>query len=282
MGTETTKDPEACACEVSKDDMEKVLVRLEKVESQLAGSDIGSLESTVNDVLNGVTSMQQCISKMVLPGTETTKMPYESTKMPYESTKMEYDTTKMDYPKTTKMEYESTKMDYDTTKMDYETTMKAIETTMMKYDTTKMEYPETTKMMYDTTKMEYDTTKMEYQTTMMATTAEPIVPTEAYEMYGTLDTNPDHGNKCKYGNAYRAFKIGFTNLESCVRRCNEDANCKYATTELKSHCIGCKDVPTDKATGWYSYETFFFRSFLESNTTLNNFNFFTFELSYEY
>merc|ERR1712051_697909 len=205
MGTETTKDPEACACEVSKDDMEKVLVRLEKVESQLAGSDIGSLESTVNDVLNGVTSMQQCISKMVLPGTETTKMPYESTKMPYESTKM----------------------DYDTTKMDYETTMKAIETTMMKYDTTKMEYPETTKMMYDTTKMEYDTTKMEYhettkmeydttkmeyETTMMATTAEPIVPTEAYEMYGTLDTNPDHGNKCKYGNAYRAFKIGFTNL----------------------------------------------------------------------
>merc|ERR1712051_545252 len=168
MGTETTKDPEACACEVSKDDMEKVLVRLEKVESQLAGSDIGSLESTVNDVLNGVTSMQQCISKMVLPGTETTKMPYESTKMPYESTKM----------------------DYDTTKMDYETTMKAIETTMM----------------------EYDTTKMEYETTMMATTAEPIVPTEAYEMYGTLDTNPDHGNKCKYGNAYRAFKIGFTNL----------------------------------------------------------------------
>merc|ERR1712051_1081085 len=204
MGTETTKDPEACACEVSKDDMEKVLVRLEKVESQLAGSDIGSLESTVNDVLNGVTSMQQCISKMVLPGTETTKMPYESTKMPYESTKMEYDTTKMDYPKTTKMDYEST--------------MKAIETTMMKYDTTKMEYPETTKMEYDTTKMEYDTTKMEYdttkmeyETTMMATTAEPIVPTEAYEMYGTLDTNPDHGNKCKYGNAYRAFKIGFTN-----------------------------------------------------------------------
>merc|ERR1711881_252476 len=140
-----------------------------------------------------------------------------------ETTMMKYDTTKMEYPETTKMEYDTTKMEYDTT---------------------KMEYPETTKMMYDTTKMEYDTTKMEYETTMMEyeTTAEPIVPTEAYEMWGKLDTNPDHGNKCKYGNAYRAFKIGFTSLENCVKRCNEDTNCKYATTELKSHCIGCKDV----------------------------------------
>merc|ERR1712045_687715 len=126
------------------------------------------------------------------------------------------------------------------------------ETTKMEYDTTKMEYPETTKMEYDTTKMEYDTTKMEYP----ETTTEAIVPTEAYEMYGYLDTNPDHGNKCKYGNAYRAFKIGFTSLENCVKRCNEDSNCKYATTELKSHCIGCKDVPTDKASGWYSYATY--------------------------
>merc|ERR1712066_228064 len=143
---ETTQDPDVCKC-----DMEAMAARLDKLESQLAGSDIGSLESTVNDVLNGVTTMQQCISKMVLPGTDmTTKMPYETTKMEYDTTKMEYDTTKMEYP--------------ETTEMDYETTMKAIETTMMQYETTKMEMPETT--MADTTMA--DTTVKE--TTMMETT----------------------------------------------------------------------------------------------------------------
>merc|ERR1712241_1000382 len=118
--------------------------------------------------------MQQCISKMVLPGTEETKAPVETTKKAYETTMM------------------------DTTKM---------ATTMMK------------------------------DTTLMETTALPIEPTEAYEMYGFLDTNPDHGNKCQHGSA-RAFKIGFTSLEGCVKRCYDDQYCKYATTELNSYCIG--------------------------------------------
>merc|ERR1712117_827589 len=113
----TTVDPDTCACDVSKAEVTDLKTRLEKVEKLLAGSDIGSLESTVNDVLNGVTTMQQCISKMVLPGTEETKAPVETTKKVYETTKMA--------------------------------------TTMMK------------------------------DTTMMETTALPIEPTEAYEMYGT-------------------------------------------------------------------------------------------------
>merc|ERR1712117_745728 len=150
---ETTMDPDTCACDVSKEEVTDLKERLAKVEKLLSGSDIGSLESTVNDVLNGVTTMQQCISKMVLPGTEVTKAPVDTTKMSYDTTKMSYDTTKMDYPETTKMEYP------ETTKMTYETTMRAVETTMMK--TTKME-----------------TTMMD--TTMMETTAEPIVPTEAF------------------------------------------------------------------------------------------------------
>merc|ERR1719410_2988592 len=201
---ETTVDPDTCACDVSKAEVADMKMRLEKVEKLLAGSDIGSLESTVNDVLNGVTTMQQCISKMVLPGTEETKAPVETTKKAYE-------TTKMDYP--------------ETTKYTYETTMKAVETTMMK------------------------------DTTLMETTALPIEPTEAYEMYGFLDTNPDHGNKCQMG-ASRAFKIGFTSVEGCVKRCYQDPNCKYATTELSKHCIGCKVVPADNAAGWYSYQTY--------------------------
>merc|ERR1719461_1581806 len=213
---ETTVDPDTCACDVSKAEVSDLKTRLEKVEKLLAGSDIGSLESTVNDVLNGVTTMQQCISKMVLPGTEETKAPVETTKKVYE-------TTKMDYP--------------ETTKYTYETTMKAVETTMKKYETTKM-----------------DTTMMK-DTTLMETTALPIEPTEAYEMYGFLDTNPDHGNKCQMG-ASRAFKIGFTSVEGCVKRCYQDPNCKYATTELSKHCIGCKVVPADNAAGWYSYQTY--------------------------
>jgi len=262
--------------------MEAMAARLDKLESQLAGSDIGSLESTVNDVLNGVTTMQQCISKMVLPGTDMT------TQMPVETTKMEYDTTKMEYP--------------ETTEMDYETTMKAIETTMMQYETTKMEMPETTMAdttmadttmmettMKDTTMMETtmkettmmettvadttmmettmaDTTMMETtmkettmmettmaDTTMMATTEE-IIPTEVYEMYGYLD-EATTGNKCPWGSS-RTFKLSFTTLEGCVKRCYDDVNCKYATTEKQSYCIGCKVAPTDKADGWYSYKTY--------------------------
>jgi hypothetical protein len=243
-------DPDTCACDVSKAEVADLKERLAKVEKLLSGSDIGSLESTVNDVLNGVTTMQQCISKMVLPGTEVTKAPvdttkysYDTTKMAYDTTKMAYETTKKDYYETTKMDYpETTKMEYpETTKMTYETTMKAVETTMMKYDTTMM----------DTTKMA--TTMMD--TTMMETTAEPIVPTEAFEMYGFLDTNPDHGNKCQHGSA-RAFKIGFTSLEGCVKRCYDDQYCKYATTEKNSYCIGCKVVPADNSAGWYSYQTY--------------------------
>merc|ERR1711972_66816 len=142
---ETTMDPDTCACDVSKEEVTDLKERLAKVEKLLSGSDIGSLESTVNDVLNGVTTMQQCISKMVLPGTEVTKAPVDTTKMSYDTTKMSYDTTKMEYP-----------------------------------ETTKMDYPETTKMTYETTMIA--TTKME--TTMAETTALPIEPTEAYEMYG--------------------------------------------------------------------------------------------------
>merc|ERR1711953_897175 len=138
---ETTEDPDTCSCDVSKYDVEDLKERLERVERSLAGSDIGSLESTVNDVLNGVSTMQQCIAKMVLPGME------ETTEMPRDTTRMDYETTMMD----------TTKMPMDTTKMDYETTMKAIETAMKQYDTTMMD----TTMMKDTTMME---------TTMKATT----------------------------------------------------------------------------------------------------------------
>jgi len=224
---------------------------LERVEKSLAGSDIGSLESTVNDVLNGVSTMQQCIAKMVLPGMEeTTEMPRDTTMM--DTTMM--DTTKMPMD-TTKMDYETTKM-MDTTKMDYETTMKAIETSMMQYttmmkdttmmdttmmkDTTMMDTTmpmkdttmmDTTMPMKDTTMMDttmpmkdttmMDTTMMK-DTTMMETTMKATTmmdttmmdtpqPTSAFQMYGEL-VEALANRKCQSGTGARTFKNSFENF----------------------------------------------------------------------
>merc|ERR1712156_983845 len=157
------------------------------------------------------------------------------------------DTTKMEYP--------------ETTEMDYETTMKAIETTIMKKETT-MPVVETTTM--DPT-MDPTPSPVMPTTTMMETTAEVIIPTEAYEMYGFLDETV--GNKCQMGSD-RAFKIGFTSIQGCVKRCYDDPNCKYATTEKSRHCIGCKVAPTDNANGWYAYQTYMRRRKLTAQEAL--------------
>merc|ERR1711978_237912 len=215
-----------------------------------AGSDIGSLESTVNDVLNGVSTMQQCIAKMVLPGME------ETTEMPRDTTKMDYETTMM-----------------DTTKMDYETTMKAIETSMKEYDTTMMKdttMMDTTMPMKDTTMMDTtmmkDTTMMETtmkDTTMMETTMKDttmmdttITPTEAFEMYGTYYAAD---LKCQKGTGDRTFKSSFddfVDVATCVKQCRDDKACVYATTDGKEHCIGCRVMPTESAPGWSVYKSY--------------------------
>merc|ERR1719412_3348169 len=146
---------------------------------------------------------------------------------------------------------------------------------MMK-ETTMMETTMKATTMMDTTMME--TTMKE--TTMEPTTADPsmmptespvdtttevIVPTEAYEMYGFLDETV--GNKCQMGSD-RAFKIGFTSIQGCVKRCYDDPNCKYATTEKSRHCIGCKVAPTDNANGWYAYQTYMRRRKLTAQEAL--------------
>merc|ERR1711953_1375110 len=260
---ETTEDPDTCSCDVSKYDVEDLKERLERVERSLAGSDIGSLESTVNDVLNGVSTMQQCIAKMVLPGME------ETTEMPRDTTRMDYETTMMD----------TTKMPMDTTKMDYETTMKAIETTMKQYDTT-MPMKDTTMPMKDTTMMDTtmmkDTTMMDttmkattmmdptmkattmMDTTMPATTMmdTTIRPTSAFEMYGTFYAA---NLKCQSGTGARTFKNSFSDfvdVPTCVKTCRDDPNCKYATTDGTTHCIGCREVPTAAAPGWSVYKAY--------------------------
>merc|ERR1712178_549420 len=170
------------------------------------------------------------IAKMVLPGME------ETTEMPRDTTMMDYETTKM----------------MDTTKMDYETTMKAIETSMMQY-TTMMD----TTMMKDTTMM--DTTMPMKDTTMMDTTVmDTPKPTEAFEMYGEL-VEALANKKCQSGTGARTFKNSFSDfidVATCVKQCRDDKNCKYATTDGTTHCIGCNQVPTADAPNWEVYRAF--------------------------
>jgi len=177
---------------------------------------------------------------------------------------------------TTMMKYETTMMK-ETTEMMKETTMPVVETTTEDptMDPTPSPIVATTTMMETTMKettMEPTTadpsmmpTESPVDTTMMETTAEVIIPTEAYEMYGFLDETV--GNKCQMGSD-RAFKIGFTSVQGCVKRCYDDPNCKYATTEKSRHCIGCKVAPTDNANGWYAYQTYMRRRKLTAQEAL--------------
>merc|ERR1712004_411149 len=171
--------------------------------------------------------------------------------------------------------------------MDYETTMKAIETTMKQYDTTMpmkdttmmdttMPMKDTTMMdttmmkdttMMDTTMPMKDTTMMDttmmkattmMETTMPATTMmdTTIRPTSAFEMYGTFYAA---NLKCQSGTGARTFKNSFSDfvdVPTCVKTCRDDPNCKYATTDGTTHCIGCREVPTAAAPGWSVYKAY--------------------------
>merc|ERR1712141_520523 len=205
---------------------------------------------------------------------ETTMM--DTTKMPMDTTKMDYETT-MKAIETTMKQYDTTMPMKDTTMMDttmMDTTM--MDTTMMK-DTTMMD---TTMPMKDTTMMDTtmmkDTTMMETTmkaTTMMDTTMKAttmmdttmpattmmdttIRPTSAFEMYGTFYAA---NLKCQSGTGARTFKNSFSDfvdVPTCVKTCRDDPNCKYATTDGTTHCIGCREVPTAAAPGWSVYKAY--------------------------
>merc|ERR1712113_579894 len=142
-----------------------------------------------------------------------------------------------DYPETTRKERP------ETTRREYPET-----TRMERPETTRKERPETTRMDYpETTRPERpESTRPERP----ETTADVPEPTQSWERFGKLDAE---NMKCGMG-AARAFKIGFSSLELCIRRCQADSRCNFATTEMKQHCIGCKDKPNVKGDGWYSYE----------------------------
>jgi len=82
-------------------------------------------------------------------------------------------------------------------------------------------------------------------------------PTEQWETFAQLwvdpELQPNEHNKCSTSRDDRSFKLAYTNLENCLKRCNSDDTCVYATTEKDLHCIGCK-VLNQRSEGWYAYK----------------------------
>merc|ERR1712141_578736 len=94
--------------------------------------------------------------------------------------------------------------------------------------------------------------------TMAPTDRETSAPTEGWETFAELwvdwEAQPMENNKCSTNSNDRSFKLAYTNLDNCLKRCNNDDTCVYATTEKELHCIGCK-VLNRRSDGWYAYKT---------------------------
>jgi len=88
------------------------------------------------------------------------------------------------------------------------------------------------------------------------TPVETAAPTEYWETLGRLmESGP---NKCSTSSSDRAFRLVFTTLDNCLKRCSEDSRCQYASTNFMTgtdpmYCIGCIDL-TQTADDWMAYE----------------------------
>jgi len=80
--------------------------------------------------------------------------------------------------------------------------------------------------------------------TALPTKMPTMAPTDPYQMV-SMDT------KCQM--ASRTFKLDFTSLDNCARRCQDDLNCQYVSTDMASWCIGCMEEPTDYHGGAQTY-----------------------------
>jgi len=58
--------------------------------------------------------------------------------------------------------------------------------------------------------------------------------------------------KCDIGDS-RSFKLDFTSLENCARRCEADDNCDHFVTDLHRFCLGCVGMPADEGIGFHAY-----------------------------
>lgn len=88
------------------------------------------------------------------------------------------------------------------------------------------------------------------------TPVETAAPTEYWETLGRLmESGP---NKCSTSSSDRAFRLSFTTLDNCLKRCSDDSRCRYASTNFMAgsdpmYCIGCINL-TQTADDWMAYE----------------------------
>merc|ERR1719499_3073344 len=84
---------------------------------------------------------------------------------------------------------------------------------------------------------------------------ETAAPTEYWETLGRLmESRP---NKCSTSSTDRAFRLSFTTLDNCLKRCSDDSRCRYASTNFMTgsdpmYCIGCINL-TQTADDWLAY-----------------------------
>jgi len=88
------------------------------------------------------------------------------------------------------------------------------------------------------------------------TPVETAAPTEYWETLGRMmESGP---NKCSTSSSDRAFRLTFTTLDNCLKRCSDDSRCRYASTNFMTgsdpmYCIGCINL-TQTADDWMAYE----------------------------
>jgi len=58
--------------------------------------------------------------------------------------------------------------------------------------------------------------------------------------------------KCDVGDS-RTFKLDFTSVDNCARRCLADNNCDHFATDLHHFCVGCVGMPSNEGMGFHAY-----------------------------
>lgn len=101
-----------------------------------------------------------------------------------------------------------------------------------------------------------DDTPVETVAPTVSTGDATAAPTEYWETLGRLmESGP---NKCSTSSSDRAFRLTFTTLDNCLKRCSDDSRCRYASTNFMTgsdpmYCIGCINL-TQTADDWMAYE----------------------------
>merc|ERR1719245_415809 len=102
------------------------------------------------------------------------------------------------------------------------------DTTMMPTEDSSTKMPTDRETSMAPTDRETSTVMPTDRETMMPTTVEP---TEEWETIGYLYTDPNVYNKCSTKSSERSFKLTYTSTTNCLKRCQQDETCVYATTE---------------------------------------------------